>query len=56
MSEFLNDFVPPLLNILTSTTVDKWVKPHAFSALGDLANFCDQFVPLKLDDTLAIMD
>ena len=55
MGEYLNDFVPCLHSILCSEAIDKWVKPYAFSALGDLANYCDQFVPLKLDETLAVM-
>mmetsp|Transcript_21705 Transcript_21705/g.33430 ORF Transcript_21705/g.33430 Transcript_21705/m.33430 type:complete len:223 (-) Transcript_21705:498-1166(-) len=40
MAEYMNDFVDPLLAILSNSAIDRAVKPHALRAIGDFAFSC----------------
>jgi hypothetical protein len=56
MSEFLDDFVPCLHDILGDQQMDRRIKLPAFHALGDLCMYSgDSFVQKYLDITLNML-
>lgn len=53
----MEDFVPPLIEILRNSDQDRLAKLAAIGALGDLAMNCgDAYVNAYLDDVLKILE
>ena len=42
MAQYIDDFVPLLLQILSNGTLDRKIKPHAIRAIGDFSMYCGE--------------